>query len=125
MGAPEFHSITRLEPPPLGQVPVKISGRPKVKINDSTRLSFSDVVKALSSRTILSARLHPVPKDFRPIRADLPYRLEVGISSFYIHRGPQRPELTFNEGLVATSSLMGDRLTMEDAQGFVFDLDLG
>ena len=78
----------------------------------------------LGNRSVIATNLHPAPPSSQLRLTDRPYRLEFCGSSFYVHRGQDEAQLAFNEAQAATAQFNGDRLTMEDAQGFMFDLDL-
>lgn len=84
---------------------------------------FAEILKKLDGRYVVAANLYPAPPYPQPILPDQLYRLELCGSSFFVHRGPA-DHLTFNEEQASTAEFNGDRLTMEDAQGFMFDLDL-
>lgn len=92
--------------------------------NGPSRLSFDDILKLLTNRTIVAANLYPAPPHPQILLSEHPFTVETGTSSFYVHRGT-KPQLTFNEDQAESAEFIGNRLTMEDAQGFMFDLDLG
>ena len=94
------------------------------KARKATGLTFDAILDVLANRTVLAANLSPAAPYPQRMLPDKPYRLELGQSSFYVHRGPTMCPLTFNEEQADTALLSGDRLTMADAQGFVLDLDL-
>ncbi|ADV02165.1 MULTISPECIES: hypothetical protein [Comamonadaceae] len=96
----------------------------QAKAHKATGLTFEAILDVLADRTVLAANLSPAAPYPQRMLPDKPYRLELGQSSFYVHRGPTMRPLTFNEEQADTAKLSGDRLTMEDAQAFVLDLDL-
>lgn len=94
---------------------------------DRIPLTFDEIFIHLATRDILAINLandRPPPSLFaEPL--DVSIEGGEGHSSLYI-RGPGLvgSELTFNEAQAATATLIGNRLTIEDAQGFTFAIDL-
>lgn len=87
-------------------------------------MSFNEVLALLRKRKVISARLHPAAMPKEAVKSGKALEVVFHYGMFIIERAGNSSELTFNEEAASTIVLNGDRLTLEDAQGFMFDIDL-